>query len=101
GIRDRTVTGVQTCALPISSLRVRLARAAAPYLLILPGGAWLFLFFLLPILTLAITSLETGDFITGFEFTGSFDNYGFGLQLFARSEERRVGKECSCSGGAS
>src|SRR5207253_3107760 len=30
------------------ALRVRFARAAAPYLLILPGGGWLFLFVLLP-----------------------------------------------------
>jgi spermidine/putrescine transport system permease protein len=55
----------------------------APYLLILPGGAWLLVFFLLPILTLALTSLESGDFITGFQFTWNFGNYPFGLQLYA------------------
>jgi spermidine/putrescine transport system permease protein len=65
------------------ALRVRLSRALAPYLLILPGGAWLFLFFLLPILTLAVTSLETGDFISGFDFTWNFGNYPFGIQLYA------------------
>lgn len=64
------------------ALRVRLSRATAPYLLILPGGAWLLLFFLLPIVTLAITSLETGNFITGFALALNFGNYSFGLNLY-------------------
>ena len=61
---------------------MRLARATAPYLLILPGGAWLLIFFLLPIVTLLITSLETGNFITGFTFALNFGNYSFGLNLY-------------------
>src|SRR2546430_13709070 len=65
------------------ALRVRFARAAAPYLLILPGGGWLFLFFLLPILALAVTSLESGDFIAGFNFDWNVGNYTFGLQLYS------------------
>jgi spermidine/putrescine transport system permease protein len=51
-------------------------------LLILPGGGWMLLFFLLPILTLAITSLESGDFINGFNFTWQFDNYSRGFTLY-------------------
>src|SRR5699024_11759339 len=31
GIRDRTVTGVQTCALPISDLLQRVRRGAGPF----------------------------------------------------------------------
>jgi spermidine/putrescine transport system permease protein len=65
------------------ALRGRIGRATAPYLLILPGGAWLLLFFLLPILTLAITALESGDFISGFDFTWNFSNFPFGLQLYS------------------
>jgi spermidine/putrescine transport system permease protein len=61
----------------------RWGRALAPYLLILPGGAWLLLFFLLPIVTLAIVSLESGDFINGFNFTWQFDNYSLGIQLYS------------------
>lgn len=61
----------------------RWGRALAPYLLILPGGAWLILFFLAPIVTLAIMSLESGDFITGFNFTWQFDNYSLGVQLYS------------------
>jgi spermidine/putrescine transport system permease protein len=55
----------------------------APYLLILPGGGWLLVFFLLPILTLAITSLESGDFISGFDFTWNFGNYTHGFTLYS------------------
>lgn len=61
----------------------RWGRALAPYLLILPGGAWLILFFIAPIVTLAIMSLESGDFITGFNFTWQFDNYSLGVQLYS------------------
>jgi spermidine/putrescine transport system permease protein len=65
------------------ALRIRLGRALAPYLLILPGSGWLLLFFLLPIVTLAITSLESGDFINGFNFTWNFGNYSGGLSLYS------------------
>ena len=65
------------------ALRSRLGRALAPYLLILPGSGWLLLFFLLPIVTLGITSLESGDFINGFNFTWNFDNYSGGLSLYS------------------
>jgi len=60
-----------------------MGRALAPYLLILPGGAWMLLFFLLPIATLAITALESGDFINGFEFTWNFGNFSKGFQLYS------------------
>src|SRR2546423_11023232 len=59
GIRDKLVTGVQTCALPISAARGDLAGAAYPLALLWSNGLMLYL----------------------------------GAAL-ARSEERRVGKEC-------
>ncbi|HEY8796337.1 MAG TPA: ABC transporter permease [Candidatus Dormibacteraeota bacterium] len=65
------------------ALRSRWGRALAPYLLILPGGGWMLLFFLLPIATLAITSLESGDFINGFEFTWNLGNYSNGFSLYS------------------
>jgi spermidine/putrescine transport system permease protein len=61
----------------------RLGRVLAPYLLILPGGGWILVFFLLPIFTLLVTSLQSGDFVSGFEFTWNFANYGLGLNLYA------------------
>ena len=65
------------------ALAMRMGRALAPYLLVLPGSVWLLLFFLLPLLTLAVTSLMSGDFISGFQFTWNFANYTYGLALYA------------------
>jgi spermidine/putrescine transport system permease protein len=65
------------------ALGSRWGRALAPYLLILPGAGWMALFFLAPILTLAITSLESGDFINGFNFTWQFGNYSRGFTLYS------------------
>ncbi len=72
-----------TRAVKRPALGSRLGRALAPYLLILPGGGWLLIFFLLPIATLAITSLESGDFIGGFNFTWNFSNYSDGFSLYS------------------
>src|SRR5688500_20378531 len=72
GIRDYKVTGVQTCALPIS----RFARhcVSTPY------G-------FLTILSLALTLL------TGAKINFGQDGSSICSGLVARSEERRVGKE--------
>src|SRR5699024_12207251 len=92
GIRDRNVTGVQTCALPISCV------------------AWGFWFFgLLPIFdyvhwipaTLAVAFLLVSLVLTfgafgmwGTPTTGGRD-YGEAYEeSFSRSEERRGGKGC-------
>jgi len=64
-------------------LSSRWRRALAPYLLILPGSGWMLLFFLLPIATLGITSLESGDFLSGFDFTWNFGNYSNGFNLYS------------------
>ena len=66
-------------------------RALLPYLLLLPGAAWLMLFFALPLVQLAATSLydPTGSLATGYAMTWAFDNYPEALQAywpqFARS----------------
>lgn len=46
-----------------------------PYLLILPGLAWLAIFFLIPIFTLGQVSLQEGTFTEGFRFTWHWQNY--------------------------
>ncbi|MFF5176047.1 ABC transporter permease [Micromonospora sp. NPDC000089] len=62
-----------------------------PYLLLLPGAAWLFLFFALPLLQLAAASLydPSGSLSTGYALTWAFGNYPEALQAywpqFARS----------------
>jgi spermidine/putrescine transport system permease protein len=51
-------------------------RWATPYLLLLPGVAWLAVFFLVPLGYLVYQSLESGALLTGgFEFTWEFSNY--------------------------
>src|SRR2546430_7077382 len=76
GIRDLTVTGVQTCALPISDKGLDMRKIFAPLkrstkkVILLPG---------------------TG---TDNLLAGRAAGYIAGLQPARRSEERRVGKEC-------
>ncbi|HJU48746.1 MAG TPA: ABC transporter permease [Gaiellaceae bacterium] len=50
-------------------------RRFAPYALLLPGLAWLAVFFLVPLGFLGYQSLESGSFERGYEFTWSFSNY--------------------------
>src|SRR2546430_2094533 len=76
GIRDLTVTGVQTCALPIFGIVVGVVVVlGAVYSLIGLGGYTY---------TPGSTTLPTG-------FSAVFASIIAGL---IRSEERRVGKEC-------
>jgi spermidine/putrescine transport system permease protein len=53
----------------------RVKRALAPYLLVLPGGLWLLLFFAVPMVTMLSLSLQEGDIVNGFVFTGHWQNY--------------------------
>ncbi|WP_433347546.1 ABC transporter permease [Micromonospora sp. CA-111912] len=62
-----------------------------PYLLLLPGAAWLLLFFAVPLFQLAVASLydPSGSLSTGYALTWAFGNYPDVLQAywpqFARS----------------
>src|SRR4051812_29455662 len=53
----------------------RVKRRIAPYLLILPGGLWLLLFFAIPMLTMLSLSLQQGDVVNGYAFTGHWQTY--------------------------
>src|SRR5437868_15004800 len=72
GIRDRNVTGVQTCALPISDFQ------------------WVSLEQISPYAASAVIASEDQQFPfhAGFDFDS--------IREAVRSEERRVGKECRC-----
>ena len=50
-------------------------RVLAPYLLILPGGLWLLLFFVVPMVTMLSLSLQQGDIVNGYVFTGHWQTY--------------------------
>src|SRR2546430_5635829 len=81
GIRDLTVTGVQTCALPIS-VRDSLAQAREMAAVELNSATDNPLVF--------VRDAKTGDIISG----GNFHGQPLAMAADQRSEERRVGKEC-------
>jgi spermidine/putrescine transport system permease protein len=72
-------------------MQARLRKASLPYLLLLPGLGWLVLFFLLPLVYMALESLKTGTIDTGFQLTWEFSNYTNALkdydEQFIRSFE--------------
>src|SRR2546427_2187636 len=78
GIRDLTVTGVQTCALPIS--RDAGVQVVDVRFTDLPGTWQHF--------SIPLKELTEELFTEGIGFDGS------SIRGFQRSEERRVGKEC-------
>lgn len=49
--------------------------ARTPYLLLLPGAVWLFIFFVVPLLFLLSMSLQTGSLEEGYKLTFAFSNY--------------------------
>jgi spermidine/putrescine transport system permease protein len=57
-------------------------RWATPYLLLLPGLAFLALFFLVPTYYLASTSLQKGSIETGYAFTWAWDNYSHAISTY-------------------
>ena len=50
-------------------------KGLTPFLLLLPGIAWLAVFFLVPLGFLGYQSLESGSFEQGYSFTWEFSNY--------------------------
>src|SRR5438067_5961046 len=77
GIRDRNVTGVQTCALPICPFGAAIASARAKF-----DGR-----------LSATSGFQTANVPVQIKGVGFFD-FIHGQTGVARSEERRVGKEC-------
>ena len=58
-----------------------------PYLFLLPGGLWLAVFFVLPMLTMASVALQEGSLGTGYRFTF---NIGIFPQVLGRYDEQFV-----------
>jgi spermidine/putrescine transport system permease protein len=60
----------------------RLRKTSLPYLLLVPGLGWLLLFFLVPLVYMALESLKTGTIDTGFQLTWEFSNYTNALENY-------------------
>jgi spermidine/putrescine transport system permease protein len=59
----------------MSALAARLRQGSVPYLLSLPAGAWLALFFVVPLIAILSVSLMTGNPVDGFKLTWNFSVY--------------------------
>ncbi|HET9545091.1 MAG TPA: ABC transporter permease [Gaiellaceae bacterium] len=57
-------------------------KGLVPYLLLLPGIAFLAVFFLVPIYYLANTSLQSGDIFSGYVFTWAWENYSNAISTY-------------------
>ena len=60
----------------------RLRSTLVPYLLILPGGLWLVVFFAAPLIFLISMSTQTGDVVSGFTQDFNWHNYVTGLSNY-------------------
>ncbi|MEV8638641.1 ABC transporter permease [Streptosporangium sp. NPDC051023] len=63
----------------------------APYLLILPGGLWLLIFLVVPMVFMASVSTQEGDILNGFVQTFNFSVYGDALAQYQTQFLRSVG----------
>ena len=61
--------------LRMTARAARLRRWSVPYLLGLPAGAWLALFFVVPLVAILSVSLMTGNSVDGFTLTWNFSVY--------------------------
>ncbi|MDR7279202.1 ABC transporter permease [Catenuloplanes atrovinosus] len=64
-----------------------------PYLLMLPAGLWLLVFFVIPLVQLGATSLydPSGSLTTGYAMTWSFGNYPAALEAYRWHFLRSIG----------
>jgi spermidine/putrescine transport system permease protein len=60
-------------------------RGLVPYLFLLPGGVWLIVFFVIPLITTASVALQEGSLGTGYRLTF---NFGIFLEAIARWDEQ-------------
>jgi spermidine/putrescine transport system permease protein len=68
----------------------RRLRWLTPYLFLLPGGAWLIVFFVVPMLVMASVSLQEGSLGTGFRVTWNFGIYAEVLSEWAPQFGRSI-----------
>jgi spermidine/putrescine transport system permease protein len=65
-------------------------RRLAPYLVGLPGGLWLAIFFVVPLLVMFSLSLQSGNPEEGFQFTWEWSNYSQAWELYSTQFIRSV-----------
>jgi spermidine/putrescine transport system permease protein len=68
----------------------RRLRWLTPYLFLLPGGLWLVVFFVVPMIVMADVSLQQGSLATGFQLTWNFGVYGQVIDTYSTQFIRSV-----------
>src|SRR5262245_39838440 len=63
----------------------------APYWLIMPGGLWLALFFVAPMVVMLSLSLQQGDVVNGFQLTWHWQTYVDGITTYHPQILRSLG----------
>ncbi|MQA81005.1 MAG: ABC transporter permease subunit [Streptosporangiales bacterium] len=71
--------------------RSRVARAMAPYVLALPGGLWLAIFFIVPMVVMLSLSLQQGDVVSGYRLTWHWQTYLEGISTYDTQIVRSLG----------
>jgi spermidine/putrescine transport system permease protein len=66
----------------VGAIGVRVRGRIGPYLLGLPGTAWLAIFFVVPLVTVLSVSLMTGNPVTGYALTWHFSEFWTVLQAY-------------------
>lgn len=82
GVADPEVALTARGSLPLAVARRQRRKRLTLVGLLIPGGVWLALFFVLPIFTLLILSLSTGNVGLGWHFTFAFSNYTQALSSY-------------------
>jgi spermidine/putrescine transport system permease protein len=77
--------------------RPRRSASKAPYLLLLPGMAWLAVFFAVPMLFLASTSLQTGSLEQGYVLTWHVQTYVDAMTAYYPQFIRSIGYAASAT----
>ena len=67
--------GVTTTVETAAPRSARWRRAGPPYSLLLPGGLWLLVFFVVPMVSMLSVSLQEGSLEQGYELTWRFQTY--------------------------
>jgi spermidine/putrescine transport system permease protein len=69
----------------------RLRGQLAPYALILPGGLWLLLFFVVPMVAMLSLSLQEGDIVNGYVLTWHWQTYVDAISNYRTQIVRSLG----------
>lgn len=72
-------------------MRGRLGSKLAPYALIFPGGIWLLLFFVVPMVTMLSLSLQQGDVVNGYVMTWHWQTYVDAIDNYSTQIWRSLG----------